>query len=185
MRVERALACSCGSIQSPVEALQEADAVFAGKLVAVSELDEEPYVYFHLEFEVSRVWKGGLYSTVILKELWTSCSSQMGLGGEYLVFAYDYHEGDYLADGGFCSPTAPLADYSQETLDAMGPGQPPEPGTTSPRPGEPPPPDPSDAGTGTLAEPQSPDGWAIALLAAAAVALAGLGFVVGRRARDG
>ena len=37
-----------------------------------------------------------------------------------------------------------------------------------------------------MAEPQSPDGWAIALLAVAAVALAGLGFVaVRRRARDG
>ncbi len=86
-------ACVCDSIPSPLEAYEEADAVFLGTVTSVSESDEEPWV----EFDAVTIWKGPISSTFVVKTTTpTTCSpgvSGVEIGEAYLVYVNDGYFG--------------------------------------------------------------------------------------------
>lgn len=182
-RTERAFACTCGGL-TPLEVLayDEFEAVFAGEVIAGG-----GYNVAVVEFQVSRVWKGDLDATEVMRKggLGTTCDFGLEVGKEYLAYAYRDQPGEPLKVD-LC--TTPLLEYAYEELDldARGPGQP--PGTGAVVPGQGRVPQPPGTGTSMLWEPQlrAADGWVVALLVVATLALAGAGFATTvRRARHG
>ncbi len=119
-------ACSCASSGSPAEALAEADAVFAGEVVAVRPLGHPPFRMstadpVAVEFKVSRVWKGPRRETLIVEteSSGISCGYEFKKGRKYIVYTWDGTR------TGLCTRTAPawmaFADFV-----ALGPGHSPE-----------------------------------------------------------
>lgn len=124
---EPAHACSCGPSGSPAEALERADAVFAGEVTSVKFSGTSPYrlsssALVTVEFRVTRVWKGPRLPTLAVETERSeiSCGYEFKKGRKYIVYTW---EG---ARTGLCTRTAPawmaFADFV-----ALGPGQPPEP----------------------------------------------------------
>ncbi|MDE2787161.1 MAG: hypothetical protein OXL37_10910 [Chloroflexota bacterium] len=118
-------ACLCAPSGSPTEALAEADAVFAGEVVAIRALGHPPYRLSSadpvaVEFRVSRVWKGPRRETITIETEASgiSCGYQFKKERRYIVYARE-------GKTGMCTRTAPawmaFADFV-----ALGPGQPPE-----------------------------------------------------------
>ncbi|MBI4349637.1 MAG: hypothetical protein HY553_22570 [Elusimicrobia bacterium] len=124
-----ASACSCRRPDPPRQALDRAAAVFAGRVVAMTE--ENPrrdgmmssMDPFRIEFAVSRSWKGPRRKALAARTVrdGASCGYRFEPGKEYLVFAYT--DGGELWVG-LCSRTKPLAD-AKEDLAALGRGKPP------------------------------------------------------------
>ena len=124
--VESAHACTCGPSGSPAEALERADAVFAGKVTSITFKGTSPYRLssadpVEVEFRVSRVWKGPRREThtVETENSGISCGYQFKKGQTYIVYATDGYTG-------LCTRTAP-AWMAFADLVALGPGQPPVP----------------------------------------------------------
>lgn len=115
--IKRANACSCLPPPPAMESLEQAAAVFAGKVVKVepapSETNVEP---IKVTFEVSKVWKGELNKTTIVSTAANSamCGNYFEVGEKYLVYAYS--EGDELMTN-ICSRTARLKDARQDIND--------------------------------------------------------------------
>jgi hypothetical protein len=86
-------ACICDPIPSPLEAYEEADAVFLGTVTSVSEVREEPWV----EFDAVTIWKGPISSTfLVMTTAPTTCSAGVygvEIGVTYLVYVYDGYFG--------------------------------------------------------------------------------------------
>lgn len=163
------MACSCGPTLTYLEELEEADAVFAGKVVSIEHREGVTLVTFN----ASQVWKGPVAQTLLVAT--NSSSPACGLGWwfeegkEYLVYAYVYPD---AYGTGMCGRTTEL-EPARKTLEALGEGQIPDPGTTGPGVAE-------RQGKGGSTPP-----WAIGLIGAAAIVLAGLGVVaIFRRARQ-
>ena len=90
--VEPANACSCARSGSPKEALADADAVFAGKAIAVQLLTNtnssaDPVT---VSFDVNRVWKGPRQDTIVIttERSGISCGYEFKEGRRYFVYAY-------------------------------------------------------------------------------------------------
>lgn len=122
---EPAHACSCARPGSPAEALADADAVFAGKVIAIRPTGNPPFRLssadpVEVEFEVSRVWKGPQLRTVLIQTARSavSCGFEFSKGQHYIVYASG-------GRAGLCSRTAP-AWRAFEDMVALGPGQMPE-----------------------------------------------------------
>lgn len=120
--VESAHACTCGPSGSPAEALERADAVFAGKVTSITFKGTSPYRLssadpVEVEFRVSRVWKGPRRETrtVETENSGISCGYQFKKGQTYIVYATDGYTG-------MCSRTAP-AWRAFADLMALGPGR--------------------------------------------------------------
>ena len=119
-------ACSCGPVGSPAEALAEADAVFAGEVIAIRAQGHPPFRMSSADpvagdFRVSRVWKGPRRETLTVEteSSGISCGYQFKKGRKYIVYTWDGTR------TGLCTRTAPawmaFADFV-----ALGPGQLPE-----------------------------------------------------------
>ena len=100
-------ACLCPPSGSPTEALAEADAVFAGEVVAIRALGHPPYRLSSsdpvaVEFRVSRVWKGPRRETLTIETEASgiSCGYQFKKGRRYFVYAREGRTG-------MCTRTAP------------------------------------------------------------------------------
>ena len=100
-------ACLCAPSGSPTEALAEADAVFAGEVVAIRALGHPPYRLssadpVEVEFRVSKVWKGPRRDslTVETETSGISCGYQFKKGRRYIVYALEGRTG-------MCTRTAP------------------------------------------------------------------------------
>ena len=100
-------ACSCAPSGSPAEALADADAVFAGEVIAVRPQGHPPFRLSSAdpvaaEFRVSQVWKGPRRETVTveteLSEI--SCGYEFKEGRKYIVYVWDGRTG-------LCTRTAP------------------------------------------------------------------------------
>ncbi len=116
-----AYACSCLPPGTPQEELGRSDAVFAGKVVALSgRVDAGAAESVDVTFEVSRVWKGAESRTVLLKTPGSSasCGFNFEQGQEYVVYA-SQQEGNLTA--GLCSRTQLLASAADD-LAALGTG---------------------------------------------------------------
>ena len=128
-------ACLCAPSGSPTEALAEADAVFAGEVVAIRALGHPPYRMssadpVEVEFRVSKVWKGPRREslTVETEASGISCGYQFKKGRKYIVYAREGRTG-------MCTRTAPSW-WAFADLVALGEGwrpetTPPARGTTS------------------------------------------------------
>lgn len=129
---EMAYACSCAPPRPPLEALERAEAVFAGTVTAVSGIppggynSSDPRV---IAFKVSEVWKGQSYETMFITTPLSeaSCGFTFVEGEEYIVYAWKG------VDVLLCSRTKRLG-QAQEDLAALGEGSAPEPGSSSPIP---------------------------------------------------
>ncbi len=173
VRPERALACSCGEIDPPSVALEEAAAVFSGKV-----LTAEGYGPVILTFQVYRVWKGSVTPTFVMmtRSLGAGdCGAPLYPGEEFLVYAYETDEHELLA-AWFCTRTYPL-EWAEEDLAFLGEGR---------LPGSPGPP---ETGAGAESAQSPADGRATSatpvlviagVMAAVALALAGSALVRAR-----
>lgn len=114
--------CSCIPPAAPREALGQADAVFAGRVVSVTERREEDPGHPggpHLEVRIvpQRRWKGAPTDTVVVRTADNSaaCGYPFEAGGEYLVYA----AGEDALRVVSCSRTRLLA-QAGEDLAALG-----------------------------------------------------------------
>jgi hypothetical protein len=111
--------CSCVPPGPPREALAQAGAVFAGRVVSVGEQrggnPEQPYL--EVRFVPGRRWKGAAADTVTVLTPPNSavCGYAFETGREYLVYA----EGGDALRVFLCSRTAALADAGED-LAALG-----------------------------------------------------------------
>jgi len=116
-------ACSCLPPSSPKVSLEEANAVFAGKVIdidtpnGISIGGADPV---RVIFEVSEIWKGSDFKTVTITTARdsTSCGYPFRKGEEYIVYAYS--EGGELSTN-LCSRTNLLAN-AKEDLEELGSG---------------------------------------------------------------
>ncbi|MBI2572815.1 hypothetical protein HYV86_03070 [Candidatus Woesearchaeota archaeon] len=117
-----ALACSCIQPGSPQESLDQATAVFVGKVIEIQPpiLPLSSTDPIKVTFEVSQVWKGDITQTTIVKTAQdsASCGYLFELGQEYIVYTYDYNQDGDLATG-LCTRTA-LLSRAQQDVDALG-----------------------------------------------------------------
>lgn len=114
-------ACSCGHPQSAGEALEASSHVFVGEVVALLDSRYENNSMFPseiYEFKVTNVLKGPLYETVYLS-VGGPCGASFVVGLTYLVYT----------PAGYCSKTSLLSTAYQDFFE-LGPGRPPEPGTS-------------------------------------------------------
>jgi hypothetical protein len=116
-------ACSCVPVGPPADALEDASAVFAGKVInvqtpiSVIQSSADPVRYV---FAVSQVWKGPAYKHLAVYSARDGASCGVGFpkGAEYLV--YTYGEESHLQVS-LCSRTQPL-ERAAEDLTALGEG---------------------------------------------------------------
>ena len=131
-----ASACTCLPPPSPAEALNSAQAIFAGEVTLSRERPATPVRNrrgrvvgykrswtLEVRFRVSRVWKGEIGSTATIDAPThhMPCAHGFDKGERYLVYAYG--AGAKLS-AGICSRTKRLKD-AQEDLRALGAGIPP------------------------------------------------------------
>ena len=171
---ERAFACDCTPL-APLEAFEDAVAVFSGRAVAIS--GDFPV---DITFDVYSVWKGPEASEIVVTTsiLWAGdCGYPFEQGGEYLVYAFDEALVVWL-----CGGTVPLQ-YAQDEVALLDAGQPGGAGVADS--GEAAvPPQPPAAGTGlTDARPTASDTAHWSLLAAAVVLAAAGAVLMARRTR--
>ena len=102
-----AYACSCGHSGSPREAMAEADAVFTGRVTAVTVHQDDPRWFsgvdpVTVEFKVRSVWKGPRRKTLTVETArhGASCGFEFKEGREYIVYSY-------YGSTGLCTRTAP------------------------------------------------------------------------------
>ena len=112
-------ACSCIQPASPQESLEQSTAVFSGKVINIDIPSEivssaDPV---KVTFEVSKIWKGHDYKTLVLttERSGISCGYSFKKNEEYIVYAYG--EEDSLSTN-TCSRTKLLA-RAQEDLQEL------------------------------------------------------------------
>ena len=135
----RAHACSCAQPPPPLEALDEAAAVFTGTVASFEtysfEVDfgsDRPESFWSVEIDVDRAWKGPVASTTFVY-VWHGPACGYGnfeVGADFLVYA-DGRDFPGVDDDtlfvSFCSRTVPL-ERAEDDLLALGEGQAPAPG---------------------------------------------------------
>jgi nucleoid-associated protein YgaU len=125
----RLFACFCVPESSATDALASSAAVFSGRVTKI-EASSTPMVQdvesVNVTFQVSRVWKGPLRTTltVLTARQGIDCGYEFEPGVEYLVYARG--SGDNLTVW-FCSRTQPLA-TAREDLAVLGAGNTPTAG---------------------------------------------------------
>ena len=119
---ETSHACSCLPLDPPPLALEEADAVFVGRVASLRHTEsQDGWVStadpVTVEFDVSTIWKGRNSKTLRLRtnRSEVSCGYEFIEGREYLVYAHSSRVS-------YCSRTRPLSTAAQD-LAELGPGQ--------------------------------------------------------------
>lgn len=112
-------ACSCiGPFPPPLEALAEADAVFFGEVLDVT----QPEGSFDVEatFLVHAVWKGPIQSTLTVRTPSTTagCGFPFSEGQDYLVYAATHEVADLYTH--ICTRTVHSLQAASD-LEALGP----------------------------------------------------------------
>jgi hypothetical protein len=122
-----ALACTCAPNESVSEALEDADAVFIGRVLQVT--DGSGYSPLEMTLVAERAWKGIDAARVTA---WTestpgTCGRFLEPGKRYLIYAW--RDAEYTMPGpghgglwvSLCSRTV-LADHAAADLAQLGPG---------------------------------------------------------------
>ena len=122
-----AFACSCpdfaeNTLANRVNAaLKQADAVFTGEVITVSE-KPGPYPYRHLEVEVSltSVWKGDLTRTLTIStgRNGAACGVSFEKGETYLVYASNstWYSSEGSLTAGLCGRTRRISKATDDLL---------------------------------------------------------------------
>ncbi|HEX2254068.1 MAG TPA: hypothetical protein VHQ65_12430 [Thermoanaerobaculia bacterium] len=113
-----AAACSCMEPGPPAQELENADAVFTGRVVALEPFTEG-FRKVRVTFDLIDVWKGlaeGDRVTLTTAADTATCGYPFEEGGSYLVYAYG--EEDALT-ATLCSRTRPLR-QAEEDREALG-----------------------------------------------------------------
>jgi hypothetical protein len=116
-----AVACDFEEPPPPQEALTEATAVFAGEVVAVEPVDDDPGgQYIAVTVEVERAWKGVELSPVVVETHHdeATCGFPFEVGESYIVYAYS--EGTPLTTALYHRTR--LLEQADEDLQALGSG---------------------------------------------------------------
>lgn len=117
-----AWACFCEELAEVPEALDQADAVFAGTVIAIEEPEESPWL--KVTIQVSTTWKGvSTPTTVVYDSPLTRCRVGFEEGESYLVYAVAGTEPGNPLQTSTCTRTRALAEATED-LEALGPGQP-------------------------------------------------------------
>lgn len=116
-------ACSCAQPSSPKESIGQSTAVFAGKVVDIdvpSGIVTSSGDSVKVTFEVSEIWKGSDYKTLVITTARDSatCGYDFKKNEEYIVYAYG-EENKLSTD--ICSRTKLLTN-AQEDLQELGDG---------------------------------------------------------------
>ena len=116
-------ACSCAQPAPPQESLEQSTAVFTGKVIDIdipSGIIVSSTDPIKVTFEVSKIWKGPDYKTLVLTTARNGaiCGYSFKENEEYIVYAYG--EEDTLSTG-ICSRTRLLAS-AQNDLQELGTG---------------------------------------------------------------
>ncbi len=133
---ERSYACSCLEPGSPSEELEEADAVFMGRVVSVRGVERVDGDLIYLgsvitEFDVKTVWKGPVNQTMYINS-GGPCGIGFIEGVEYIVYAYYSDHWDGWGTG-LCTRTT-LLSGAMDDLAGLGAGTTPEQAPKAPRP---------------------------------------------------
>ncbi len=116
-------ACSCAQPAPPQESLEQSTAVFAGRVIDIdipSRIVVSSADPVKVTFEVSKIWKGPDYETIVLTTArdGASCGYEFKENEEYIVYAYG--EENTLSTG-ICGRTRLLAN-AKEDLQDLGAG---------------------------------------------------------------
>lgn len=119
------VACSCAPNPEPLVALDQADAVFAGRIVGLAlKPDEDPAIGVSFEtlevtVAVHSVWKGDTGEDIVIYTAYTCCvcGYAFQLGEEYLIYAFAEDDGTLRTS--ICSRTM-LLSAASEDLAALG-----------------------------------------------------------------
>lgn len=131
MMADTALSCSCKEPPSPHVALRTSAAVFAGRVISITEFpiyETQSKTYKRsmkkVMFEVTRTWKGSPKPTlpIITGNGGGDCGYKFTIGRSYLVYAQPSYGTRPLSTGN-CMRTAELI-KAQQDLTALGPGKP-------------------------------------------------------------
>jgi hypothetical protein len=114
----KADACSCGSSGPPCQSLFQVDAVFAGTVKTISEIErtsDSPYRHRSVVFAIDRAFRGvqGTTAEVVTGMGGGDCGYDFKQGERYLVYAYRNSGTSRLATG-ICSRTRPIADAAED-----------------------------------------------------------------------
>lgn len=137
LRPSCAYACSCVMPEPPREALQQADAVFVGRVSDTAAparrpmlTQEFPFVSWgggmegpRAIFEVSMVWKGRLPEEIAVdtSQIGGACGYEFAVGREYIVYAFKDEAGLTTS---ICTRTS-LVEAAQQDRAELGAGKPP------------------------------------------------------------
>lgn len=124
---EKAYACSCAG-QEPNEAIENAEAVFVGKVLNIKQERKQKGIVGAIEyrdvnlFEVQETWKGINQSQVIVYDNGhdASCGFNFEEGKTYLVYTYKSKEGGLYTS--YCSRTAEVSKAGGD-LNLLGQGK--------------------------------------------------------------
>jgi hypothetical protein len=111
-----AVACSCLRPPTPAQALQECDAVFAGRVTRVDRVGQSNGR--RVVFRVRRAWKGVASDTVTVHQGGTTCDNDFQPGKHYLVYAFVGRGGELATN--ICTRTCPGVSAGPD-LAAFGP----------------------------------------------------------------
>ena len=110
--------CSCEPPSPPVVTLDQADVVFAGRVVSKEIREIEPYwLIDFVTFEVSSSWKGVVEEKITVTtnsdSLGSFCGFPFEEGHDYLVYGYNVKEEDRIFTG-LCARTKRLEEAQDE-----------------------------------------------------------------------
>ena len=99
-------ACSCYHVP-PEQAFEQSSAVFTGRVVGVTEVQQDGYPLYAVVFQWHAYWKGELNGQVVVFTSTSSaaCGYSFEVGVTYLVYAYGDHS-VYSTD--LCTRTSPM-----------------------------------------------------------------------------
>ena len=118
--VHAAVACSCISNPPPLEALEEADAVFLGLVVkTVRDAEDINGGSLFATIKVDKTWKGDIGRQIVVRTAPNTglCGFPFGDGRRYIVYARVDEDGGLRAS--LCSRTARIEEAEDDLL-ALG-----------------------------------------------------------------
>lgn len=121
-------ACSCVNNPVPITAMDNAEAVFVGKVLKVKQERKQKGIIGAIEyrdvnlFEVEKTWKGIEQSQIMIYDNGhdESCGFVFEEGKSYIIYAYKSKDGDLYTS--YCSRTAELSNANAD-LEQLGKGK--------------------------------------------------------------
>ncbi len=119
--IQTSYACSCIAPPGPLEAMEDADFVFTGKVESIIPVNDEYSNSLFVKFSIRTQWKGDLSEEVFVKTADNSaaCGYNFKRNQSYLVYGY-VNEG--VMGTSICTRTTSL-EQADEDLRILGSGE--------------------------------------------------------------